>query len=225
LTRHPGRRKYPWLRSDTALLPGEDHINLKPDPYYGAVDVGDAPTRTLETPRHEGARLQREINAGRHALDGHEQNRIEVLTGKRLQQREPTKREDLPPVEEEPTPEVTSLEPNTVALGSESFTLHVKGSGFTDFSRIVFNGGDEMTQFVSDSELTTEVNMATAGTATAVPVAVRNEELLSNEMPFTFTAAESGGERGGSRASVAGKPVPQPRAVEHKSERGGRDDK
>ena len=88
------------------------------------------------------------------------------------------------------TPVITALQPAQMALESPSFTLHVQGSGFQDGSVIVWNGGDEATTFVSATELTTEVDMSTAGTATTLPVQVRNPDATaSNTVDFTFTAA------------------------------------
>jgi len=179
-----------------ALLPGEDHLTLTRDPYYGMVDLGGPGARPQkpETPRAQAFRLQREVNAGIHALDGDEQNRVEVLTGKRLQQRASPPREELPPGVELEPPTVTSLEPNTTPIGVPSFDIHVKGTNFTEGSVIVFNGFDEPTTFVSETELTTGINMDVWTAPSApLPVGVRGEDdALSNTMDFTFTAAEGG---------------------------------
>lgn len=92
------------------------------------------------------------------------------------------------PVGDEPDPlVVTRLEPDQVALGSPSFTLHVQGTGFALDSVIVWNGSDEPTTVVSATELTTSVNMATAVVAMTLPVAVRTGVVVSNSLPFTFT--------------------------------------
>jgi hypothetical protein len=87
-------------------------------------------------------------------------------------------------------PVITSLVPDTVALGQPSFTVRVLGTGFMAESVIVWNGGDEVTTYVSATEVTTGVNMDTASAAVSVSVAVRNGEALSNEWFFTFTEAE-----------------------------------
>ena len=90
-----------------------------------------------------------------------------------------------------PPPVVTALEPATVAIGSPSFTIHVRGSGFAPGSVIVFNGFDEPTTVVSPTEVTTGVNMAVWTAPSApLPVAVRHADgTLSNALTFTFTAA------------------------------------
>jgi hypothetical protein len=88
-----------------------------------------------------------------------------------------------------PTPVVTALVPDTAVLGSPSFTLHVHGTGFAPDAVIVWNGTDEPTTVVSATEVTTGVNMATATAAVTVPVAVRNGDMVSDPLPFTFTEA------------------------------------
>ena len=89
-------------------------------------------------------------------------------------------------------PVVTSLNPGSATVGDPSFTLHVLGSGFTPGSIIVFNGGEEVTAFVSDTELTTEVDMSTVTVASAVPVAVLNVDgVLSDAQSFVFQDAVS----------------------------------
>jgi hypothetical protein len=85
-------------------------------------------------------------------------------------------------------PVVTSLVPNTTVLGSPSFTVHVKGTGFNAQSVIVFAGVEEPTTYVSATELTTGVNMDVWVGPDSVPVAVRNGEVLSDPMSFVFTA-------------------------------------
>ena len=88
-----------------------------------------------------------------------------------------------------PAPTITALVPSDVALGSPSFTVHVMGT-FQDGDVIVWNGSDEVTTFVSATELTTGVNMDTAEAAVSVPVLVRSGSgAASNEMAFTFKPA------------------------------------
>jgi hypothetical protein len=84
---------------------------------------------------------------------------------------------------------VTALVPATAALGAPDFTLHVQGTGFQQGSVILWNGTPEATTFVSATELTTGVNMATAIVPGDIPVGVRS--LVgrdSNTLPFTLTA-------------------------------------
>ena len=84
-------------------------------------------------------------------------------------------------------PVVTSLSPNTAVIGDVTFDVHVLGTGFTEESVIVFNGIDEPTTFVSNTELTTGVNMPLWTAPASVPVLVRNATVESNPVNFTFT--------------------------------------
>ena len=85
------------------------------------------------------------------------------------------------------TPVVTGLNPGSATLGDPSFTLHVMGTGFGVESQIVWNGSTEPTAFVSDTELTTGVDMATAEVAMSIPVAVvTGLGVLSNQMLFVL---------------------------------------
>jgi len=86
-------------------------------------------------------------------------------------------------------PVVLALEPASVVLGAPSFTITVRGTGFAPDAVIVWNGSDEPTTVVSDTVVTTGVNMATAVHAVALPVAVRNGDVVSNALDFTFLAA------------------------------------
>ena len=92
-----------------------------------------------------------------------------------------------PPEPEAPV--LTALEPANVTLGSPSFTVQVRGTGFTPASVIVWNGSDEATTYVSATEVTTGINMATAEVPVSVPVEVRTGEEISNTLAFTFIAA------------------------------------
>ena len=92
-------------------------------------------------------------------------------------------------VDEALAPVLTSLVPDTAALGLPSFTLRVRGTGFRDGDAILWNGGKEPTTFVSDTELTTGVNMETASVAVPIPIAVETATgAVSNVLTFTLTA-------------------------------------
>jgi len=62
------------------------------------------------------------------------------------------------------------------------------GTGFLPSSEIQWNGSPEPTTFVSDTELTTLVDMSTAVVAASIPVAVLNGGVLSDPMTFDLTA-------------------------------------
>jgi hypothetical protein len=88
-------------------------------------------------------------------------------------------------------PVVTALVPPSAVLGSANFTLHVQGTNFTPGARILWNGAPEPTTFVSPTELTTGVNMATAQVAMPIPVSVEIPDVLvTNALTFTLLAAE-----------------------------------
>jgi hypothetical protein len=82
-------------------------------------------------------------------------------------------------------PEVTSISPTSAKLGDPSFMLHVTGKGFTGESKIIWNGSEEPTTYVSATELTTNVDMSTAEVAMSIPVAVLSKDgIQSNSIPF-----------------------------------------
>jgi hypothetical protein len=92
------------------------------------------------------------------------------------------------PGEAPPPPALTVLAPSTAVLGDPSFTLHVRGTGFAPGAVIVFAAQDEPTTRVSDTEVTTGVNMALWLGPDAVPVLVRNADgQVSAPLSFTFT--------------------------------------
>ncbi len=87
-------------------------------------------------------------------------------------------------------PVVTSLTPSSAIIGSASFTLHVRGTGFKAGSIIVFAGIEEPTTHVSDTELTTGVDMSLWVGPDAVPVLVKSPEgVLSTPSNFVFMPA------------------------------------
>ena len=98
-------------------------------------------------------------------------------------------------------PTLTALAPDTAVVGAPSFDLHVTGTGFTAQSVITFAGHDEPTTVVSDTEVTTGVDMALWLAADAVEVTVTNADgQVSAPLPFTFTAAGATGTRAGASA-------------------------
>src|SRR5262245_30113359 len=87
-----------------------------------------------------------------------------------------------------PPPTIAALVPNTAALGAPNFTRSLQGTGFVEGSVIVWNGSPEPTTFVSPTELTTAVNMATAAAAIELPVCVQQPSgNVSNTVAFTLT--------------------------------------
>jgi hypothetical protein len=77
-------------------------------------------------------------------------------------------------------------------LGSADVVMKVNGTNFTVNSKIVFNGGEEPTTFVSATEVRTTVKPSTASMAVSVPVWVRNSPVLeSNSRDFIFYASSA----------------------------------
>jgi len=96
--------------------------------------------------------------------------------------------------EAERDPILVKIDPAVVPLGSPDCVLHCYGAGFAEGAVIVWNGSPEPTTRISDSELTTGINMATAAVAITLPVAVRNPSgAESVPLAFTFTPAAPGG--------------------------------
>lgn len=107
-------------------------------------------------------------------------------------------------------PVITSLVPSEATLGTPSFTLQVNGSGFGTSTIIVWNGSPEPTVFVSETQLTTTVNMDTAVVAVDIPVQVQTGlGVYSNIMTFSLIEAGmtvvSMGKTSKGRASVVEK--------------------
>jgi hypothetical protein len=93
-----------------------------------------------------------------------------------------------PPEEVIPGPALAALDPNEAMMGSADLTLRVLGENYDEGSVIVFNGGDEVTAFISATELHTGVKPSLVGAAIAVPVLVRNADgQQSAVLDFTFT--------------------------------------
>jgi hypothetical protein len=85
-------------------------------------------------------------------------------------------------------PTVSALTPNTAAsLVGVDLTMTVTGTGFNQLSRIVFNGNDEPTNYISPTSLSTIVKPSMFAVPAVVPVGVRNGSTMSNTQNFTFT--------------------------------------
>jgi len=96
-------------------------------------------------------------------------------------------------------PVVSGIEPSTAAIGDPSFDIKISGTGFLPDSVIVFAGQDEPTALNEDGTLSTGVNMSFWHGPDAVPVQVRNGNLVSEPVDFTFTAAPGGEAREGDK--------------------------
>lgn len=86
-------------------------------------------------------------------------------------------------------PTVSALDPNTAEVGGAIVTMIVTGTGFDPGTTvIVFNGGDETTDYIDDTHVSTFVQPATASAGITVPVTVRNGTKIADPpLDFTFT--------------------------------------
>jgi hypothetical protein len=93
------------------------------------------------------------------------------------------------------TPAVTSLVPFTAVVGAASFTLHVMGSRFRPGTIVLWNGIQQVTTYVSPTEVTTLVDLVTTSIPPGppslnIPVAVRSlTGVDSNTVLFVVTAS------------------------------------
>jgi hypothetical protein len=92
-------------------------------------------------------------------------------------------RGELPPV----PLVVSSLAPAQATIGDPDVVMHVAGEGFTAACVVNFNGGDEPTTFVSDTDISTTVKPSTATVAGPVPVTVKRGDEESAPLDFTFS--------------------------------------
>lgn len=139
--------------------------------------IGSETYRSSELP--EAATKETEIDEGAHPP--------EVIKG-----------EDWPADE---TPGIESISPESMGVPGPDRELTITGWGFRTDSVIVWNEGDETTEFVSDTELKTVVKPSTvqAPLPFTLPVQVRNGDLISNTVTFTFEESDVPRHRHGKR--------------------------
>jgi len=102
-----------------------------------------------------------------------------------------------------PAPSITALVPASAPLGAPNFTLRVQGANFRTGDAILWNGSPEPTTFVSPTELTTGVNMATAEVPIAIPVAVQALTGQASNVA-TFDLVEAAPPEGGDQGREGG---------------------
>ena len=59
-----------------------------------------------------------------------------------------------------PVPSLTQISPSEAYAGSAAFTMTLVGSGFVSNSKVIFNGGEKATTYVSDTELTAQIELS-----------------------------------------------------------------
>ena len=90
------------------------------------------------------------------------------------------------------TPVLTSLSPFSTTAGSAAFTLAVSGSNFTSGAAVQWNGTPLATNFVSSTQLTTQVSANLLLVSGAVPITVVEPNLpASNALTFNINPAPS----------------------------------
>lgn len=95
------------------------------------------------------------------------------------------------PEGEIPAPEITALTPDSATIGDPSFRLYVTGTNLFSGSVIVFAGQDEPTTLEDDGRVSTGINMDYWHGPDVLAVSVKNADKVSNELEFTFNAAEA----------------------------------
>jgi hypothetical protein len=91
-----------------------------------------------------------------------------------------------------PTPAITTLTPNQVVAGSSDLTLTVAGTEFIAHSKILWNGNEQNTVYVSSTQLTAVIPSGFLATAGSADVEVRTPgtaPLTSNKLSFTIATA------------------------------------
>lgn len=94
-----------------------------------------------------------------------------------------------------PSPTLTSLNPNSVITGSGALTLAVNGANFFSGSAVRWNGSDRATAFISSTQLTAQIlatDIATAGTATITVFNPAPGGGVSNALSVTINPAPVG---------------------------------
>jgi hypothetical protein len=83
---------------------------------------------------------------------------------------------------------VTALEPNTASIGDADFEGHIRGTGFTEETVIVWGGGDEPTHFVDSTNVWTTVKPSVVTSPTTLQVTVRDDGVVASPaLDFVWT--------------------------------------
>lgn len=130
------------------------------------------------------------VDSYRNVINKHEVSRILAGTADIVEKDEGWIYDEthLPPDPEAEDATLVSLTPATAVAGSAVLAVTAGGTGFTADSIVVVDGTDAPTTFVSDTELTAQVD-PTAAVAGDVPVIVSSDAGDTPPINFTFTAA------------------------------------
>jgi hypothetical protein len=114
--------------------------------------------------------------------------------GKSRQSMTPPSINEPPEAPDMPPPVISSLAPDSCAIGDADFDLIVSGENFFGGSVIFFAGHDEPTTFDdADKTLSTSVKPSLWANPVVVQCQVHNGEVMSNAVDFTFTEAGRAG--------------------------------
>jgi len=88
-------------------------------------------------------------------------------------------------------PTITSLNPSSISKGSEGFTLEVTGTSFVNGAKILWDGHEKVTAFVSETQLTAVILKEDVANAGVCKIKVVNPDgKASGEMSFEVTATQ-----------------------------------
>jgi hypothetical protein len=89
-----------------------------------------------------------------------------------------------------PTPTLSSLSPDSIAVGSAAFTMTVTGTNFVPGATVQWNGSARATTFVSTTQLSAQIpetDVSSVGTASVTVVNPTPGGGASNALSFTIT--------------------------------------
>src|SRR5713101_2075108 len=95
----------------------------------------------------------------------------------------------------EPAPELTSISPNAVTIGTGQVSIQILGANFTKDSTVKFNGSERKGDYVDPHQLVVLINTAEFAAPGLVTVTVSNNDKTSGASVLTV----------GSRDSLTGK--------------------
>ncbi len=103
-------------------------------------------------------------------------------------------KEQPPPPPPNQAPTITSISPNSAAVGGAAFTLTINGTNFIASSTVNFGGAAAATTFVNSTQLTAAIPASSIASAGTLAVTVTNPAPggTSKAIDFTVTSIPSG---------------------------------